>query len=57
MTRRAAAKLHNGDQVIRKSDGAVLRVTSVVVGPKSVYICAVDERTHALATPRHTDVR
>lgn len=58
MTRQAALKLHNGDQVERKYDGAILRVLRVRCwSGKTVYIEAYEEASGAYATVGHTRVR
>lgn len=52
MTYGAAKKLHNEDEVTRKSDGRVLTILNVEVTDKAVMMLCDDGETY-----RHTEVR
>ena len=52
MTYGAARKLHNEDEVTRKSDGSVLTVLSVEITDKAVMVFCNDGKTY-----HHAEIR
>lgn len=52
MRYRDAKKLHSGDEVARKSDGAILSVVETRIYPKVVMVTCQDGEEY-----QHTDVK